>query len=81
MNNLILKIVADNQNLFDELKQTIIAEFGVDSIINPDNRSNEDLGAITRARLDGVKAVERAFKKISQHKTVAGNVENKNPAR
>lgn len=80
MNNLILKIVADNQNLFDELKQTIIAEFGVDSI-NTDNRSNEDLGAITRARLDGVKAVERAFKKISQHKTVAGNVENKNPAR
>lgn len=80
MNNLILKIVADNQNLFDELKQTIIAEFGVDSI-NTDNKSNEDLGAITRARLDGIKAVERAFKKISQHKTVAGNVENKNPAR
>ena len=78
--NPILKIVADNQNLFDELKQTIIAEFGVDSI-NADNKSNEDLGAITRARLDGVKAVERAFKKISQHKTVAGNVENKNPAR
>ncbi len=78
----ILKIIADNPALVASLRKVITDEFEIDYVSGVDiNKSNEDLGALLRARLDGLRKVEGAFKKIMQCKTPSENVDNKNPAR
>jgi len=76
----ILKSVADNPILLEALKTIILAEFndieGVDV-----NKNNEDLGAVTRARLEGVRRLKIAFRKIEQLKSTSSGFEKRNEAR
>jgi hypothetical protein len=77
--SLILKGIADNPALLEELKKLLMDEFetpGMDVHL-----SNESLGEMVKARLMGVSAVERAFSKILEHRTPQPKVEGKNPGR
>lgn len=75
----ILKVIADNQFLIDELKKILIAEFQ-DSPLEM-GFSDERLGQRVRARMEGLQAVERAFTKILTYKSLPPTPEAKNPAR
>lgn len=76
---LILKGIADNPALFDELKKLLMDEFNLDSVDK--TTSNEVLGQIVRANLTGKDAIERAFSKILEYKTPGEKVEGKHPGR
>ena len=77
----ILKVVADNQLLFDELRKIFDAEFS-DSVSPLElGFSNERLGERVRARLEGKVCVERAFNKILTYQTPHTKGDSKNPAR
>lgn len=64
----ILKTIADNESLFNEVKGVVLREFELCDI--DDRMGDEILGQQTRARLTGIKLVESAFKKIAKYKTV-----------
>ncbi len=66
-NEALLTILADNTFLFDVVKQTVLAEFQLKEYDT--TLSNERLGELVRSDVDGKVKVERAFKKIAQHKT------------
>jgi hypothetical protein len=69
MDNLILKTIADNPALFEAVKEAVLAEFDIDRL-DTSQQDNHLLGEIVRARLEGIKKVEEAFRKIGQHKSV-----------
>lgn len=75
----ILKVIADNPALFDEVKNVVLAEFVTQPVEL--SLSNERLGERIRANMEGKLAVERAFNKISGYKTPEIKPEAKNPAR
>lgn len=75
----ILKVIADNPALFDEVKNVVLAEFVTQPVEL--SLSNERLGERIRANMEGKLAVERAFNKISGYKTPEIKGELKNPAR
>ena len=75
----ILKSVADNENLKEALKELILKQFNEDSISTQLN--DESLGQVTRARLEGIKKVNNAFKEIETLKTVKEKPTQDNPAR
>lgn len=75
----VLKIIADNQFLFDELKKVFEAEFEPSTLEL--GFSNERLGERVRARLEGKMIIERAFNKILSYQTPIVRVDERNPAR
>lgn len=75
----ILKTIADNPALMDELKKLLLEEFESEPI--EVGFSNERLGELVKARLTGKSAVERAFSKILEYRTPQPKVEGKNPGR
>lgn len=75
----ILKGLADNQALFDEVKKLLLEKF--DHIPYAEGASDELLGQVTRARLTGRTLVEEAFKEIAKHKSAAPPTERQNGAR
>lgn len=75
----LLALIADNQLLFDELKACLTKQFSLDALDT--TLSNEEIGARVRARLDGLKAVEDAFREIATYKTKTGAEKPQNPAR
>lgn len=75
----ILKAIADNQALFDEVKRVLLQEF--DEIPYGDGASDELLGQVTRARITGRRMVEEAFRKIAAHRTPPVHPEKQNGAR
>jgi hypothetical protein len=76
----ILAILADNQILLDEVKLVFKKHFALDDIGT--TFDNETLGQMVRARVDGLKKVEAAFKEIENCKSVKDTVGDvKNPAR
>lgn len=84
MSDNILKAIADNPALFDAVKQTILKEFdGSPRDLAAWNKdaSNELLGQITRARVDGIRLVEDAFKEIAKHKSIPDAPAKRNEAR
>lgn len=77
--SIILKGIADNPALMEELKKLFLEEFqtpGMDV-----NLSNESLGEMVKARLMGVSAIESVFSKILEYKTPGEKVEGKHPGR
>ena len=72
-----LKLVADSQLLFDELKKALIEEF--DAFPNSDTLSNEQLGQRARARITGVANIEKTFAKIARLRTVKEVARDRNP--
>lgn len=76
-----LKVIADNQLLFNELRKIFDAEFS-DSVSPIElGFSNERLGERVRARMEGKMSVERAFNKIMEYQTPPTKMEKENPAR
>ena len=66
--DLVLKSVADNKSIFDALKEKILEKFE-HSEIKLDGVDNNLLGQIYRARLEGSRLVEEAFRDIARLKT------------
>lgn len=66
-NKAILKAFADNQPLFYEVKKVIEEVFKTEEVNMQD--SDEVIGQMTRARIDGMRRVEKAFKEIEKYKT------------
>lgn len=74
----ILKSLADNEALFEEVKKTVLDQFA--DVPYAEGASDELLGQITRARYVGRQKVEAAFSHISTFKSVKNDVDNTNPA-
>jgi len=78
-NKEILRVIADNQNLFDTLKLIILSKF---DIITPLNGADDIvLGQILRASITGKQKVEEVFKEIAGYKTVRPEDIKRNQAR
>lgn len=77
--NSILKTIADNPLLLGAVRQIIEDEFTLDEIAT--TMTNEAMGQVVRARIEGMKKIEKAFKKIEQYKSFADKKESANPAR
>lgn len=79
MINEILRSVADNEELTKALKELLLKQFNEDDVsVKLDDSS---LGQVTRARLEGIKRIEQAFKQIETLKTVKEKPTEDNPAR
>lgn len=76
---LVFRAIADNKAMFECLKEYLEGEFMSD--INPDGLTNEQLGAIARAKFEGLKVITQAFAIIKSCKTVDKSLANINPAR
>jgi len=79
MNNELLKVVADNQALFETLKKFLEDQFALDDFST--NYTNELLGQQVRACLVAKEGIRNAFTQISKYKTIPERPEVKNPAR
>ena len=77
--NPILKSVADNADLTKALKELLLEQFKEDG--GGTQLDDSSLGQVTRARLEGIKRVEQAFKQIETLKTVKETPKEDNPAR
>ena len=77
--NPILKSVADNADLTKALKELFLKQFNEDGVST--QLDDSSLGQVTRARLEGIKRVEQAFKQIETLKTVKETPKEDNPAR
>jgi succinylarginine dihydrolase len=77
----LLKIVADNPNLLQTLKEHILEEFEVEVPQSDLGVTDEVLGQIFRARLVGKNKIDNAFKKVLNYKTVEVEAEKINIAR
>lgn len=75
----ILKILADNSALFDEVKKVVEAEFETQPVEL--TISDKRLGQRERARLEGKLAINRAFNKILAYQSPQTKPDIKNPAR
>lgn len=77
----ILSIIADNPALFDALKEKVLSKFSLEEVFADPKVSNEQLGAMTRAVIQGAATVELAFREIEGLKSLPTPEEPKNPAR
>lgn len=75
----LLKIVADNPALLEELKTLFESKFTVD--VSSDTLTDEHLGQVIRARVTGLNKLKLAFTEIEQCATVKAKPERSNPAR
>jgi len=75
----ILKTIADNPQLLQALKEIISKPFYVEEIKS--DMSNEQIGQLTRSRIDGLRKVEEGFREIEKYKTLQTEVTMLNPAR
>lgn len=78
----LLKQIADNPALLAAVKAKILEPFDSFHLwqIGRD-QTNDQLGAIIRARLEGLQLVEEGFKEIEKYKTVDVKPEAVNQAR
>ncbi len=78
-NREILKVIADNPALLEEVKAVLLAEF--ETLPIELGLTNEKLGERVRAREENKLGIERAFSKILAYQSVKPKEEPKNPAR
>ncbi len=79
MNKAVLQGFADNDMLIQAVKDVIETEFTLD-LLNT-NMTNEAIGQVVRANLDGRSRVESAFAKIALCKSVPVPVDKPNPGK
>ena len=77
--NPILKAVADNRALKEALRELLLKQFNEEGVST--QLDDSSLGQVTRARLDGIKRVNNAFKELETLKTVKETPKEDNPAR
>lgn len=75
----VFQTIADNKATFECLKEFLEGKF--ETRENPDGLTNEQLGAIARARYEGLKQIRSAFVEIASYKTTQTKAESVNPAR
>lgn len=75
----VLKIIADNPVLLDELRAVLLKHFSVDRVDT--TLPNDRIGEVVRARIDGQSLIEAALKEIERCKTVKPSPSVPNPAR
>lgn len=78
-NKQILKIIADDLSLTTELKDLFGGFFTIDNLDT--SKANNELGEQVRARLEGKKLLEAAFKELERYKTPETRKVSENPAR
>lgn len=74
-----LKIIADSPKLFQAVKELFEAQFSVDGLSA--NLSDESLGQVVRARLEGMHGIKNALTEIEKCRTPKEEKESDNPAR
>ena len=77
--NKILTGIADNAELTKALKELLLKQFDEQEVST--QLDDSSLGQVTRARLEGIKRIERAFKQLETLKTVKETPIQDNPAR
>jgi hypothetical protein len=77
----ILRSFADNQNLFEAVKATVLAKFQGSLAAIDDELPNEHIGQYVKAQIIGLRMVEEAFKEIAKNKTPPPISERVNNAR
>lgn len=79
----VLKGLADNEALLAEVHKTYADQFTVDIesrwVGDAIGITNEELGEIIRARLEGLRKVEKATKIIESHRSVPTPKKGDNP--
>lgn len=75
----ILSAIANNRELCDALKTAFTEEFENETL--DETIPNEQLGAVVRARLEGLRKVERVFRRIESMRTPPVQTIEPNPAR
>lgn len=65
----ILQQIADNEPLFEAVKEVILSHFEPTQFPDMDKTSDKQLGEFLRARLAGKRLVDAGFTEISRHKT------------
>jgi hypothetical protein len=79
MNDSILKGIADNPALLKAVRDVIEEQFNLDEI--PTTMTNEAMGQVVRARVEGLKKIDKAFIKIASYATFSEKKASVNPAR
>lgn len=75
----ILKVIADNPTLLKAVRETVEKHFSLENIDT--SLSNTEMGEVVRAKVDGLKMIDAAFKEIERHKSFAEKPKAENPAR
>lgn len=75
----ILKNIADNPALLEALRKTLEKQFSLDNIDT--SLTNDQMGEVVRARVDGLKMLDLAFKEIKRFKSVETKPAKINEAR
>ena len=75
----VLQQIADNPALLQAVRNGIEAEFALDNLNT--TMTNDAIGQVVRANIDGRARVEEAFKKILSLKSVPQTPEKTNPAK
>ena len=76
-----LKAFANNPEMFEVVKRTITDAFRNDEVNTASGASDELLGQITRARLDGLRKVESVFREMERYRDAPTGEPPANPAR
>ena len=76
--NQFLRPFADNKEMMAAVKLAILDEFSTSMSLD---MPNEELGQVVRARLEGTRLVEEAFRKISSMRTPDAPEQEVNMAR
>jgi len=79
INKDILSGFANNEPLISAVRKILEEQFNASKLEL--NLSNEQLGERARARIDGMRRVEEAFRQIARYKTFKPKKEGVNPAR
>lgn len=75
----VLKVIADNPLLLQAVRELLEKQFSEEVAF--DSLSDEHIGQITRARVNGLKKIAAAFKEIEAYKSVPDRPQSPNPAR
>lgn len=80
MSDSLLKIIADNPALFDEVKRVFREAFSLNADFVHGQATNEVLGQALRARIDGLVQIEKAFLEIEKCRSIQPTPPRQNPA-
>jgi len=65
----ILTVLADNESLMEAVRSVLERHFSVENVPMNSELSNENLGELVRARVQGKRLIDEAFKEIERYKT------------
>lgn len=78
--NDILRSFVNNKEVFEAVKEAVVGKFREEKV-DTKALSDEQIGQITRARLDGLERVEAVFREMERYRQTQGGPPPVNPAR